>query len=194
MIIVSGSGRCGSTLMMHMLDAVGVQTYANDKAAFEHDDLTIDADIAKLLPVIGDRACKILDPYHMRWPERCEVPVIWMDRNFKEQAKSQVKLLRMGSGFSIPGQAWRAIAKSLEMDIPVCMALYRRLGARVLRVRFEELLSEPLLVASRVIDFLGLSADPHIMARQVRQRSPNCATDLEMENEYIRRDKLQSQS
>lgn len=183
-ILVSGLGRCGTSLVMKMLDVAGIPVFAEYGVSYEHPALSVGAKMERFLPLIGTSAAKILDPQLLIWPERVNASVIWLDRNPREQAKSQLKFLRL-LGVTIPGGARRGIEGSIKRDVPICLRLYGRLGVRLMRFHFEDILHDPLRTAARMALFIEREADHHAMARVVIKRNPQCATGLEIEQAAI---------
>src|SRR5690242_18079420 len=99
-IIVSGLGRCGTSLVMQMLDAGGIPCHG-PFPAYEPDDVGVGRDLAKLLAI--PKAFKMIDPHRdALFPSMQGVRVIWIDRDFEEQARSQVKMVETFGGFKVP--------------------------------------------------------------------------------------------
>lgn len=170
-IVVSGFGRCGSSLVMQMLAAGGVPCLG-DYPAFE----------SRAMAKSGE-AIKILDP-HRANPTPYAIPpgacVIWLDRDPSEQADSLVKFTRILMGFSYNREQRRALVRQLRADREQAM---RAIGTRPkMIVPFESLLSTPAAWAKSIGAFVGLDGfDIIAAAGQVRLRSPKCASGLDME-------------
>lgn len=181
-IIVCGLGRCGSSLTMQMLKAGGIACLG-DAPAFEPEEVNIHRDMAKLLPKLEGMAAKILDPQRSKWPHCSGLRVIWLDRDRKEQAKSQLKMVETFGGVKIPrrSRAIRAMAASLIPDREECMDLFADIGAIVHKLRFEDILANPNEAARGIISFLELSINPAKMASAVRERGHECQPDMAME-------------
>lgn len=172
--IVSGFGRCGTSMVMQMLAAGGAPVVGT------HPDYEVEEVMFDVLPLswaqgLGDRAVKVLDPRRHIPPKELETRYIWLDRNPKEQAKSQIKFLRQV--VQVRGRANR-VAASLREDRKHAVAFISRQPHMIFR--FEEILAFPLQVAQRFGDwFPGFDADA--AARAVIRRSPDCAPDLRIE-------------
>ena len=181
--LVAGLGRCGTTLVMTMLHAAGVPLFCGGNlASFETDELMPGADMASLLPQFGNGAAKIIDPHRMRWPSQFSAKVIWLDRNFTEQAKSQAKFACILSGFQPPTrQHLLNIRDSLKRDTADCVRMFTDAGADVYRIAFERILIEPGYSAKRIASFLHAELDTAVMARQVIHRPDQCANGLDIE-------------
>ena len=177
-ILVSGFGRCGSSLVMQMLSAGGVSAIG-EYPAFEDDRTGIDRDPEWISQQHG-KALKLLDPHY---PEGRLVPgryrIIWLDRDHREQARSQAKFARMLMGLPMGRKEVRALARSYATDLPVALKILTGRGP-VLRLRFENILAGPADAARRIHEHVGVGrvAD---MAGEVRGRSPECAPGLDME-------------
>jgi hypothetical protein len=165
-LIVSGFGRCGSSLVMQMLHAGGFPT-TGDYPAFEDERYSLGQKSAPL-----GVAVKILDPHkfhmlpgHYRW--------IWLDRDPRQQAKSQVKFLRHVAGLSLGKEAVSKFAKSFKDERPACMAAIKRIGGPLLQLRFENIVNSPDCAAQAIGGFVGCCSHASMAAVIVR-RSPTC--------------------
>lgn len=179
-IFVCGLGRCGTSMMMQMLDAAGVPTFG-DYPAYEPEEMMIPVDMLRVLPLLEGRAAKVLDAHRATWPKRLDAHVIWLDRNTTEQAKSQIKMLTLMAGFHIPGGAWRSVRSALPGDRRDSLMALEDIGCRILVLTFERILSDPRQVAQDVAAFLGQPLDIDSMANVIVPRPPKCAPALDME-------------
>lgn len=178
-IIVCGLGRCGTSLVMKMLHAGGMPVFAESSASFEHSYLRDPREFALVEPQLQGKAAKILDPHRWTWPEKINARFIWIDRNYHQQALSQVKLLRDMFAAEIPAGAVAGIERQLPSDCAKSMAVINR-GISVLRINFEWILRNPLEVALLIgCEFECLSVPK--MADCVIPRSPRCAVGLSIE-------------
>lgn len=164
-VIVSGFGRCGSSLVMQMLQAGGFKV-SGEYPAFEVEAYSNGG------PPPPSGASKILD-LHRNPPPGGPYRWIWLDRNPVEQAKSQAKFLRSICGLTVHRSEVKAIARSYAGDRRTGFAVMKRLGGPVLLMTFEELVSRPLVSAEKIAAFVG-GLDPEKMARVVRPRPPAC--------------------
>lgn len=177
--LVCGLGRCGTTMMMHMLRAGGVSVvglapgFEDDRAA----NVPIDA---AWLVSLGDSAVKVLDP-HRGWREQVAARAIWLDRDETEQAKSQVKFLRLVGGVPIPTSAWKAMRSRLRADRALCM---RVIPVERKIISFEAVLASPCAAASELATWFD-GFDQDAAAAVVKRRSPKCATSLQLETELM---------
>lgn len=191
--LVCGFGRCGSSLVMQMLEAGGIPG-TGAYPAFEHEETsavlrgeTIDA--AWLDAQVG-KAVKVLDPQRGRIPAGTPMRAIWMTRNADQQAASHAKLMSTmfgGFGIPLPREDRRAIIRGYEADLPRAIRVLRHAcAAPPLRVHFEAALLSPLIVAKAVDIYLGGGLDVDAMAAVVARRGPECQPDMAIELRLIR--------
>lgn len=142
---VAGFGRCGSTMMMGMLDAGGYPPAGN--VAAESYELLDGADLNKMARMApAGKAVKYLD-YHLHndapmWTRNVMI-VLW--RNPADQTASFVKWM---SGIVTPdvlatSGARDRFTKSLATDRPRLQASTRRAAPFVVEFQFEDILADP---------------------------------------------------
>lgn len=181
-ILVCGFARCGSSLVMQMLDAGGVPT-VGEYPAFEDDRTGLERDPEWISRQRG-KALKLLDP---QYPNGRLMPgdyrIIWLDRDPRQQSRSQAKFAHLLMGLPINRKGRRALARSYATDLPVALKILIDRGP-VLRLRFEDILADPAAAARRIREHVGVGrvAD---MAAQVKARSSKCAPSLSMELSLI---------
>lgn len=186
-VLVCGFGRCGTSMLMQMLQAGGMPVVGN-YPAFEVEQVneiilggTFDPD---WLRSIDGRAVKVLDPQNGHLPRRAEYVVLWLDRDHKEQARSQAKFLRALTGIPVDRNDIRGLARSYAADMPKAMRVFRDAGVKeVLGLRFETILASPTVAAMEIAYYLRPIAmlDVDRMASVVLKRSPECRPDLGIE-------------
>ena len=192
MIIVSGFGRCGTSMVMQMLAAAGVLCCGR-YPAFEDDFVMRGAASAAWENYIGSRAVKVLGPATALPNAPLPARGIWLDRDPREQARSQVKFISVGHAITNKRAAVRSLARSLLTDRPAAlkaMAKTCAVGYRVLR--FEDIIGDPRAAATDIAAWLGLPEEAaSAMAAVVRLRSPRCyegmmeAELMEMHDAYV---------
>jgi hypothetical protein len=181
-IAVAGLARCGTTLTMNMLHAAGIPCIGC-APAFEVAEINHRAVSRDFLNRYPGHAFKHLDPHLAPLPRELPLLVIWLDRDPKEQAKSQAKFVTVLMGLPTPTRAHiRRMAQGLKRERPVALAQYN--GCPRLVLQFEEVLKEPRTAALQIAAFLraywGL-LDIDRMAAQVRSRTPECQPGLDIE-------------
>lgn len=89
-LIVSGLGRCGTSLVMQMLDAAGYPVFG-EYPAYESDETSAENITRAFLDQHECKAIKVLDP--QRAPDRIfqGSRVIFLTRNLEQQVLSQIK-------------------------------------------------------------------------------------------------------
>jgi len=187
-LFVAGFGRCGTTMMMNMLDQGGFPV-AGPRPAFE---------VAQMVPGRVDldwvhaqagKAVKWIDPLNARI-RRNDLPVapviIHMGRDFGEMARSQVKLL--GSLVTDSRNTRRAFKKDIEAKAPKLAATLNATGS-VYHMTFEWVLHETEAAAQKLAGIIatefGRVFDARTAATVPLQRSPLCAPDLSIEEAMI---------
>lgn len=185
-LFVAGLGRCGTTLMMTMLDAGGFPV-SGPRPSYEipnrwragRPDIT-------WLNLQGGKAVKWIDPTrNSSLLSKLNIPsvVLLLERDAREQARSQIKLI--SEEVKIYGRrAEKAMERSIRHDSPIVRARLRT-RAIVYPMRFEDILKHPKRTADllqRLIDVqFGQPFDAERAAAVVISRHPSCAPDLSME-------------
>lgn len=147
-------------------------------------------DMRIMLPKLAGKAAKILDPHRATWPDSFDAKILWLDRDSKEQAKSQVKFIQQVAGFDIPGNSWRAMRAGLRSDRMKCMVEIFDMEKQGLFLHFEDILDQPYVQAKRIAEFitptpisLGMISS---MAGVVMLRTATCRPDMSIEMSQIR--------
>jgi hypothetical protein len=181
-VMVSGLGRCGSSLAMQMLAAGGLPCVGRFPAYEDGRVLAprLDAD---WLRTLGGHAVKVIDPHLHAWPREVPRVVVWCDRDPVEQARSQAKFLSILAGATVDRSTVRALASSCRRDRASNLRSFQR--APLLVLRFEDVIARPRREAVRLNQFLGGGLDPDAMTAAVRPRGAACAPGLALEAELI---------
>lgn len=185
-VLVAGLGRCGSSLMMQMLQAGGMPC-CGDFPAFEVHEHRREYPSEWWHQWHG-KAVKLLDPHYSSLPNDVHFVTIWLRRDFYQQAKSQIKFALAMMGKDWKGRYGKHDFKKMERQLrredPVARAKLSRYP--VLQVSFEGLLDNPFVMSRKVIEFLtpfdlAHEIDPRRMSRACYARSPECAEGIDME-------------
>jgi len=176
-IIVAGFGRCGSSLVMQMLEAGG-QAVTGDWPAFE---LSSSFDLSlEWLQSHDDHAVKVLDPHEYPLPRGPQYKTIWLDRNTKHQSNSLAKFLNATTGQTFTKGHIKRIIRAYIKDRPKAMTVLRNIGSKVLSLQFEDLITKPRWAAERIAAFVGgLNIEP--MVNVVLPRGVQCQPDMQIE-------------
>lgn len=176
-IVVAGQGRCGTSLMMQMLSSAGVPC-VGDWPGFETDASMIKTFDAAGFGKLAECAIKIIDPANLEIRDMPNHVVIWLDRDFGEQAKSAAKFLSLFMGMRLGRNAIRALASDLKNSRAKHRAAIGLAGGcPSISLTFEDLIILPDGVAARLGAFLedhGWRINAGAMARCVMPRSPRC--------------------
>lgn len=185
-LFVAGLGRCGTTMLMTMLDAGGFPVTGPRPSYEPAEHWRAGRPDMDWLHAQHGRAVKWLDPSrHFTLPGRLAVKpvIILLERNAREQARSQVKL--MADYIAGPvRRAEKAMERSIRRDMPVVRA---QLGgsAIVHRLAFEDVLENPAWAArklERLVSYhFGANFDAEAAMGVVMERHPACLPDLRME-------------
>jgi LPS sulfotransferase NodH len=177
-VCVCGFGRCGSTLVMSMLDAGGFPVVSTTKWAYEHPEAERDPLRREWLEKCRGRAIKLLDPHLHALPPGLSYCFVWLDRNVREQVKSALKWRSKIMKRPIFGGMARGLRKGLERDRSKAIRALEAHGTPILELRFEELLAEPARSAARLANHVGRDLDLEAMAGRVVARSAKCLSYL----------------
>lgn len=164
MTIVSGLPRSGTSMMMQMLHAGGVEIYTDHKRTpdesnpngfFEHENVKSIGRNKGWLREAKNKAVKIVSPLIKFLPPSYEYKVIVMKRDVAEIVTSQQKMLERegkASASTYPVKLEQTLTKQFEGSkywmgkLPNC---------DVLEITFEQAIRHPEAVASQINSFLG---------------------------------------
>lgn len=191
LVIVAGSGRSGSSMLMWMLeggglDVTGHHQYFEDPRSMEELDLEFVRSFRG--------ATKILDP-HRYLPKGLRLSgakAIWIDRDRKQQARSWIKKSedirrrKMRITDNLPRndvhQIMRMLKQSRKQGVP-CLADVT--GNSVLCLTYENIVAKPHTNSVRIAEFLGMDLDTRKMALRVIPRKTSCMQGM-LENDLAR--------
>lgn len=174
--VVSGVPRSGTSLLMQMLAAGGMDLLAdssrppdadNPRGYFEYEPVRRLRREAACLDAAVGKAVKVIHALVTAIPTDRDVRVIMMRRDLAEVVASQQRMLaRYPSSTEFMPQARLAeIFESQLRDATRWIAAQPRFS--LLEVEFAVLLAEPLSAAREVASFLGGGLDCRAMAEQV---------------------------
>lgn len=164
-IIVAGIARSGLTMTMQMLKAGGYPC-VGEYPAFEPYHIG-------RIPVgeITGKAVKIVDT-HLQFPPEGEYYVIRLRRNYKEQAKSTAKFLRV-LGLPVDRTAIKTLEKSFAKDMAKIDGWAKKQKGMMI-LDFEDIIDNPYAAAWKIAGFLQTPMSCVSMARAVFKRSSKC--------------------
>jgi hypothetical protein len=190
-IVVSGLPRSGTSLMMQMLDAGGVEVVTdhvraadadNPKGYYEFEPVKAVRRDASWLPAARGKAFKMVSQLLYDLPPGETYRILFMERDLEETLLSQEKMLaRLGRAAAPREELRRAYVLHLER---LHTWLGRQANMAVLRVRFSDLFGRREEEARRVAAFLGGRADVGGMVKCVepslyRNRVPASAAAVD---------------
>jgi hypothetical protein len=177
--VVSGLPRSGTSMMMRMLEAGGIQPFSDGERAADIDnpegyyelvrvkDLEKDADKSWVRAARG-RTLKVISFLLRHLPDDNAYRIIYMRRNLDEVLRSQDKMLdRLGN--AAPGADLEATKEAYRNDI-VAARLYARKQPfmEMTEVNYAETVASPAATARAVNAFLGGFLDEAAMAAAVK--------------------------
>lgn len=176
--IVSGLGRCGSSLVMQMLSAGGMACIG-EWPAFESQPHV--ATLTSNPSLLDGWAIKVLDPHRFPPAPGPNYRVIWIDRDFREQAKSTLKFLR-SLGQRTDREAIPGMAKLLREDREKALDVICHLTCDILMLRYEEIKRRPRDAAVRIAGFaggpMGVAMDVDAMVSCLQNQRTSCLHGL----------------
>jgi hypothetical protein len=191
LILVSGLGRCGTSLMMQMLSAGGLPVFDREAVggvAFEHEVAITGAH----LPEGAAGLLKWLDPHTEPLPPRRVRGSIFLTRDVKQQALSQKKFSQAFVSRVFETLTWRELAYSLKRDTKRALGALERRGP-VFKARFESLIIRPRPVIEAIAKWLGEPIDVDAAVAQVRPRGTDCLPGL-LELQLMDEEKARAQA
>jgi hypothetical protein len=173
-VVVSGLPRCGTSLMMQMLDHGGIEVITdeirtpdtdNPRGYYEFEQVKKIKEDASWLATARGKAFKMVSQLLYELPASEQYLVIFMERDAEEMLISQEKMLaRLNRPVSPRDQIQKAFAGHLEK---LREWLARQANMEVLYVNYNELMERPDEQTARVSKFLGGKADAGAMARSI---------------------------
>jgi predicted AlkP superfamily phosphohydrolase/phosphomutase/Flp pilus assembly protein TadD len=175
-IVVSGLPRSGTSMMMQMLAAGGIELFADGKRAvdednargyFEHEKVTqLNRDTGWIAEARG-KAVKVVAQFLPHLPSGEEFRIVFMHRAMEEVTASQSAILRrLGRKEGALDERYLARVCSAQL-VRVREWLKRHPWVRVLPVRYAQVLEDPNGTARRLAAFLGAPFDESAAAECV---------------------------
>jgi hypothetical protein len=183
--VVSGAPRSGTSLMMQMLGAGGMELLTDGARRADRDNPRgyFELEAARRLPADADwleraagRAVKLVHVLVPRLPAAHRYRILLMRRDWREVLASQ-RLMLEHRGAEAPGPSEQRLAEIFDAQLAeVERWAAARPQSELLDVDYNALVREPLRAARRIAAFLDGELDPDDMAAAVlpclyRQRS-----------------------
>lgn len=174
-ILVSGLPRSGTSMMMQMLAAGGLNIFTdgnriadanNPKGYYEADLVKGLAKNNKWLHDCDGQVVKVVSPLVQYLPQTVDYKVIYMRRPVNEVIRSQNKMLeRLGE--EAGNIADEQMAKVLRDQAHFAISLLTLHKNPVLRLSYAEVIADPIRSANQLNEFLGVDLDVSAMAAAV---------------------------
>jgi hypothetical protein len=178
-IVVSGLPRSGTSMAMKMLQAGGVILLTdvvrapdrhNPEGYFEYErvkELDKPGTDTSWLKSARGKAVKIVSPLLTWLPETSDYQVVFMERDLGEVVASQEKMLIDRGEAARMDRIGDAYAEHLEQ---VSRFLAKRRCFQTLRIRYRDVLDNPLESSRRMQSFIERALDVDRMAAAVNPR------------------------
>jgi len=178
-VVVSGLGRCGSSLLCQMLHRGGM-----DPGGTEWSHPMYECREANGLPqhwqwlnYCGGKFVKILNPYHFVPKKGLNYRIIWLNRDHTQQRKSWSKwgeaVIGDLEGTKLGARQIKSlIRKRTKHGLNTVRSLMGK--DSVHEIHFEEVLKHPKREAEAIAKYLGIELDTEAMAQVVFPRGPDC--------------------
>ena len=178
-VVVSGLPRSGTSMMMQMLEAGGLEIVTDAERAADDDnpegyyefekvkELNAGGDLAWLGECRG-KAVKIISFLLMKLPADYRYRVIFLERDIDEVLASQKKMLQ-NRGKELDAVSDGKMKRNFEKHLrEVRVFLDRAPNFDVLHVNFREVMERPGEHANKIAEFLGGGLDTGAMAGAVK--------------------------
>lgn len=171
--IVSGMPRSGTSMMMQMLQAGGLEVLSDGQRASDENNPQgyLEDDRVKRLHQdnswLGeavDKVVKVVAPLLQFLPSNYQYKIIYMQRDLDEVLQSQLKMLNRGDGKTFPAGLADAVSKQAEKALSWTKA---QPNVTVLHMHYSEVIDDPLDSAGRIANFLGEALETLAMAAVV---------------------------
>jgi tetratricopeptide (TPR) repeat protein len=188
-VVVSGLPRSGTSMMMQMLVAGGIQPLTDGERLADDSNPHGYLELARVkqlaqqndwLDEARGRCVKIVAPLVPHLPQRVPCRVIVMDRDLDEIVASQHRMLERDNqqGAKLSDESLKTF---LRQQVTHAARLLKAHEVPTLVVRYPDVLQQPAVIAQTVADFLGLPLDVAAMGRAVdrelyRERAADTAT------------------
>jgi hypothetical protein len=174
--IVSGRPRSGTSLMMQMLVAGGMQPLADGERRADDDNPRGYLEWERIKTLPNDPGCiaegegkvvKVIAKLLLSLPAGHDYRVVFMERPMPEVLASQDQMLRRRGNFK-EGADHRLITAAFEKHLREVYAwLEGKAFVNAVRVPYHEVLERPGDVALRLAEFLGIPLNVDGMTQQV---------------------------
>ena len=167
-VLVSGLPRSGTSLVMQLLEAGGVQCYTdnnrikdehNPKGYYEFKELTDPSSYSTLFSGYTKLAFKITFPLITQLPPHCQYKVIVIERDLLEVIQSQNKM----AGSNTENVYFEKIHEMDRLQSHSADWLKKQAHIDLLTISFQDALTQPDSVINKIENFLGKPLDKEQM-------------------------------
>jgi hypothetical protein len=162
--IVSGLPRSGTSLMMQMLQAGGMELLTdgrrvpdehNPRGYFEHEGVKHSRNDLSWLDQAGGKAVKVIHLLLLHLPTGRDYRVVFMERDIQEVIASQRAMLKQQgrTGAALSDARLAGIFESQLTQVRQWLA--ERADFKILYVNHSSLIKNPLTAAGQINQFLG---------------------------------------
>ncbi|MEZ4885302.1 MAG: alkaline phosphatase family protein [Chitinophagales bacterium] len=176
MVIVSGLPRSGTSMMMQMLEAGGMEAFtdgkrsaddSNQKGYYEHEAVKKMGRNTDFLAEVGDKFVKVVAHLLFHLPRIYRYKIIFMERDIDEVLQSQHKMLQRDGKLKKGTFSYRLGIQFEETLKKVKDTYQNRPNVEFLFVPHREVIEFPQTVAKQVQEFLEKPLDLEKMAMVV---------------------------
>ena len=173
--LVTGLGRCGTSLAMQMLEAGGAPVVG--KAPWYEPPPTVPENYSpKWLARQEGKFVKLINPKQFEYPE-AEYRILWLTRDPMQQVMSIIKLQIAQTNRRYTGTLEQGVA-NLKNNERGTRRFLERLGSGM-HMKFEDIIAEPMDAAERIARHFSLEAEIATMAAVVWDRNTSVASEME---------------
>lgn len=186
-VIVSGVGRCGTSMLMAMFEAGGFPVlgepplYDQPMKRFVSIRDCLDEISTHWYEPTEGAATKMLFPFLQNLKTERAYRFIWLVRDPLQQAASQAKFAFANGGPAAEREDLRRLARN-NMGLAIeGLKIHEKFadGSMMYSRRFEWCLGQPEQLARDLASYTEADLDLDAMVAVVRKRSGDCSTDLE---------------
>ena len=174
-VIVSGLPRSGTSMMMQMLNAGGIEPFTDSRRTPDDSnprgyyESQLSKGLASHNSWVEDcqgKVVKVIAPLIPFLPQQFGYKVVLMIRDLEEIIESQEKMLKRldRPGGDLTADRFRAV---FEIQLQTCRNLFRIHRIPHVEIAYSKVVSDPVEAASRLNEFLGSNLQLEEMARAV---------------------------
>ncbi len=176
MLVVSGLPRSGTSMMMQMLVAGGIEPFTDDKRTpdesnpkgyYEHEEIKkLDRD-KSILKDVGNKVVKIISHLLLKLPARFNYKVVFMIRDIDEVVQSQHVMLEHNKRIN-PKTYVSSIKENFKKNFTnIDTWVKRNHNVEILYVNYTAVLNNPKQEAEKISKFLNKKLDVKAMTEVV---------------------------